>query len=89
VKYKKQAIWAREIVKSPDGAGLIGQGELGNPLARVRAGGISVVCSPDVTLSHFGWNRQAGLSQPPEFSHGCRFFREIVRNAIHATIVPF
>jgi hypothetical protein len=88
VKYQKQAIWAREVVQRPDGAGLIWQGELRNALARIWAGRIAVVGSPEVTLSHLGWNRKAGVAQPPEFSHGCRFFRKIVRNSIHATMVP-
>jgi hypothetical protein len=32
-----------------------------------------------MTFPRFGRNRQAGVSQPPEFPHGGRFFREIWR----------
>jgi hypothetical protein len=87
VKDQKQSIRAGEIVQRPNGARLVGQCELRNSLARIWAGCIAIVCSPDVTRSHLGWNWQAGGSQPSKFSHGCGLFGEILGRMIHSTMV--
>jgi len=87
VKDQKQPIRAGQIAQRPDRAGLVGQCKLRNSFARIWAGCIAIVCSPDVTRSHLGWNWQPCGSQPSKFSHGCGLFGEILGRMIHSTMV--
>ena len=87
VKDQKQPVRAGGILQRPDGAGLAGQCELRKSLARIWGGCIAIVCSPDVTRTHLGWDCQPGGSQPSKFSHGCGLFGEILGRMIHSTIV--